>query len=64
MVEEGDDDAPTRLATMLRGALAAFGHGLLPCVLTANASRAVRDLHARLEMPRDALDGLRPSKTV
>jgi len=51
-------------ATMLRGALAAFGHGLLPCVLTANASRAVRDLHARLEMPRDALDGLRPSKTV
>ncbi|MGH8285551.1 MAG: DUF6356 family protein [Steroidobacteraceae bacterium] len=44
---------------MLRGALAAFAHGLVPCVLTTNASTRVRELHARLE----GREGQAPSST-
>jgi Family of unknown function (DUF6356) len=35
-------------SVMLRGALAAFAHGLVPCFLTVNASNRVRELYARI----------------
>jgi hypothetical protein len=41
-------------AHMLRGALAAFGHGLLPCTLTSSASRIVRELQDRLGGSRES----------
>jgi uncharacterized circularly permuted ATP-grasp superfamily protein len=34
---------------LLRGAFEAFVHGVVPCVMTMNASTRVRELHRRIE---------------
>jgi uncharacterized circularly permuted ATP-grasp superfamily protein len=45
---------------LLRGAFEAFVHGVVPCVMTTNASSRVRELYRRIE-GRDPVETVTPS---